>query len=196
MNEWTDPKTLIERLQLYRAAARTERCHNVPPIHRQTVGEHTFGMLALLRLIYPCAPLELVWAVLDHDVPEGVTGDIPSPMLARYAQLKNGDAQAARDTQDAYLLSRPDQLRPDHFKIYKFCDRMELAIFALEEADTGNSKMLTLYYTCMRSIEKDRLTDVTPEALQVYDYVKTYAERYYGDQHERMQQMLHGTPNR
>jgi 5'-deoxynucleotidase YfbR-like HD superfamily hydrolase len=189
--------TTIEKLQLYRAAARTQRCHNVPSLHQQTVGEHTFGMLTLLRLIYPQASPVLMWTLLEHDVPEGITGDIPSPMLHKFKFLKDGDAQAARDTAvdyDLYIAS--DRLTKLEYNIYKYCDRMELAIFSLEEVDTGNIKFLRLYNTCIRSIEKDRLTDVTPEALHIYDYVKTYVERWHGDKQEQLDQMFHGTPNK
>jgi len=80
-------------------------------------------------------------------------------------------------------------------RILKFCDRMELAIFCVEEADSGNIKMLRLYYRCMHSIVSDRLIDVTVNAAHLFDYVKTYVERYYGDQEERLSSMFHGTPN-
>jgi len=186
----------IKTLQLFRVAARTERCHNVPPVHKQAVGEHTFGMLGILKHIFPEASRNLMWVIIEHDVPEAVTGDTPSPMLHKYEWFKKGDAQAALDVIDEHKLHHADMMDPFEYKVYKYCDRMELAIFAVEEADTGNIKMLTLYYTVMRSLEKDRLTDLTPEALQLYDYIKTYVERYYGDMHERLNLMFHATPNK
>lgn len=187
----------IETLQLYRTAARVERCHNVPPLHRQTVGEHTFGMLGILRLVKPEASKVLLLSVIDHDVPEAVTGDIPSPMLHTYSELSRGDKAAASDVISKHKLFDPSEdLTPDEYKVYKFCDRMELALFAIEEADSGNIKMLRLYYTVMRSIEKDNLIEITPEATQLYEYAKVYVERYYGDMHERLDFMFHGTANK
>jgi len=183
----------ISRLQLFRAAARVERMHTVPPLYKQTDGEHTFGVLALLDHVYPEAPLRLWRAALYHDVPETVNGDTPSPALHRHTMLRDGMLEADRQVNEQYAMEiKLDTLEK---RILKFCDRMELAIFCVEEADSGNIKMLRLYYRCMHSIVSDRLTDITVNAAQLFDYVKTYVERYYGDQEERLSSMFHGTPN-
>lgn len=183
----------IPRLQLFRAAARVERAHTVPPLHKQTDGEHTFNVLVLLDHVYPEASLHLWRAALYHDVPECVTGDIPSPMLHKYSKLREGAEWAEQEVITKHGLAV--DLTNIELKVLKFCDRMELAIFCIEEADTGNIKMLRLYYRCMESIKKSGSVDVTPNALDLYDYVSTYVERYYGDQRARLNEMFHGTPN-
>lgn len=70
---------LIDRVKFTREAMAVRRCHTVPIIGEHQVGSHTCNMLHTLRQLWPKAPLRLVWAILEHDVPERLTGDIPSP---------------------------------------------------------------------------------------------------------------------
>lgn len=72
-------ETLFQKVKYCREAADVERLHTVRHIGEYTVGQHCFNMLTLLRILWPGAPKELVWAIVDHDLPERLTGDIPAP---------------------------------------------------------------------------------------------------------------------
>lgn len=62
-----------------REAADIQRCHTIRTIGEYPIGQHSFNMLLILRVLWPDAPKELLWAIIEHDIPERLTGDIPSP---------------------------------------------------------------------------------------------------------------------
>jgi hypothetical protein len=70
---------ILSKIKFTREASTVQRCHTVPHIGEYPVGLHSFNMLAMLRLLWPEASSALIWAILEHDVPERLTGDIPSP---------------------------------------------------------------------------------------------------------------------
>ena len=159
----------FERLLLMRTAARVERCHTTTTIHRQTDGEHTFGVLAILLTICPEASADLIKACLFHDVPEAITGDIPSPIMHKYRELRAMMNQIEADILDQYELRIDISVMEQ--RILKYCDRMELWMFALEEIDTGNRRMYRVASRVRESIAKDKLYQVTPQASELFDYV-------------------------
>ena len=164
-----------KRLRLLRNAARVLRCHNARSLHQQTVGEHTFGVLALLATVYPQARAAVWQAALYHDVPESVTGDVPAPTKWRFPLLEEALKEAESGIRQEYAL---DILLSDHEKrVLKFCDYMELALFAIEECDSGNAHMASMARNALQGIERRGLIDVTESALALYDLVKTTMEQ-------------------
>ncbi len=74
--------TDAQKVKLLREAAAVRRCHTATVIGEYNIGIHTFNMLVMLRFLWPDAPRDLIWAVLEHDLPERLSGDIPSPAKA------------------------------------------------------------------------------------------------------------------
>lgn len=71
--------TAQERVKFLREASDVQRLHVIRTIGEYSNGHHSFNMLAMLRLLFPDAPIELIWAILEHDIPERLIGDVPSP---------------------------------------------------------------------------------------------------------------------
>jgi 5'-deoxynucleotidase YfbR-like HD superfamily hydrolase len=175
------------RLKLMRTAARVRRCHTMTTIHSQSVGEHTFGLMALL--IELCEPSDnhkgilnprlskLLVAALYHDAPEAITGDMPAPVKSGYPQLK--DAMASAEKGIAIEFDLYVELTVFEKSILRYCDLMECALYAMEEIETGNIAMAKVFRNCMNGIRKDRLADVTPSALRLYDMLQTKYELKY-----------------
>lgn len=69
----------IRRIKYMREAASVRRCHTFPHFGEYNVGYHTFNAVMMLLLIRPEAPAKLIRALLEHDMPERKTGDIPAP---------------------------------------------------------------------------------------------------------------------
>lgn len=74
-------KDRVHRLKFMREAADVQRLHVIRTVGEYSNGQHTFNMLSILRLIWPEAPRELIWAILEHDLTERLVGDIPSPSI-------------------------------------------------------------------------------------------------------------------
>ena len=69
----------VERIKFAREAAEVKRCHTFRIHGEYNVGLHTHNMLSMLRILWKDAPIDLIWAIHEHDLPERLTGDIPAP---------------------------------------------------------------------------------------------------------------------
>lgn len=131
-------KALVEAT-LYRDAGQVKRYH-VKRTHRtQTVAEHTFGMLMLVRQVDPHASKSLYNAILHHDLPELFTGDVPAPIKRAHPDLGS-----LMDSIEEGLtpLYQDIALIPEEQVLLKWADRMELVMWCLEEVRMGNTKLV------------------------------------------------------
>lgn len=134
-------KALVEAT-LYRDAGAVKRYH-VKRTHRiQTIAEHTFGMLMLVKQVnefdgFLGDRISSVYdAILHHDLPELMTGDVPAPIKRAHPEL--GPLMDSIE-QDLHPLYRDHGLSPDEEALIKWADRMELVLWCLEEVRLGNS---------------------------------------------------------
>lgn len=157
----------LKRLRLLRVAQRVIRCHSTPTLHRQSVGEHTFGVLNIIySTVYDPSP-GLVRAALWHDAAEAVTGDIPGMHKAAFgASLVALEATV----EDGYAISVG--LLPEDKMILKYADLMELAMFALEEADMGHKSALVLAENALIMICDRRLWEFSSAAEELYEVMR------------------------
>lgn len=162
----------FRRLALLRTAARTLRAHTVPLIHRQTVGEHTYNLLAILHSIMGPREIsqQLFIAALHHDAAEAITGDVPATAKWKYPKLE----EALKDTEELICQDHGlIKLDPKSFdaQILKYADYMELAMFGLEEMKMGNTRVEQMVFNVMRALESRKLTHITIEAGHLYEAV-------------------------
>jgi 5'-deoxynucleotidase YfbR-like HD superfamily hydrolase len=137
-------KALVEAT-LYRDAGAVERYH-VKRIHRhQTIAEHTFGMLMLVKQVTEDqgeygmqARCQIYEAIMHHDLPELMTGDVPAPIKRVHPEL--GPLMDSIE-QDLYPLYREYTLTQEEAALLKWADRMELVLWCLEEFRLGNTYM-------------------------------------------------------
>lgn len=166
----------FKRLKILRVAARVIRCHTTPTIHRQSVGEHTFGALNILYTIHACPSYQLIRALLWHDVPEAISGDVPAP-AKKYTPLLRAalDELEVRVTKEYELAG---ELTPLEQQLLFYCDLMELAMFAAEEADFGNAAAPVLMRRALAAIENKGAETVSPAARDLFAIVKAKLDRY------------------
>lgn len=135
-------KALVEA-KLYRDAGAVTRYHAKRTLRRQTVAEHTFGMLMLLKQVMnPTWPSHGLWriyeAVMHHDLPELITGDMPAPIKRAHPEL--GPLMEEIES-DLHPLYRDYGLSGEEATLVKWADRMELVLWCLEEYRMGNTYM-------------------------------------------------------
>lgn len=160
----------FKRLKLLRAAARVRRMHVMPPLHHQTVGEHTFGVLSILVTITANVTPQLWRAALFHDATEARLGDVPAPAKWDNVPLRHGYQLADRALMEEFELEEKNLTDLEH-RLLHFADLMELAMFALEECQDGNVKMAGVFDRAIGAIKKSGLIDITPAAKDLYDLV-------------------------
>lgn len=140
------------RRRLYKTldASRVMRWHTQPDGLRQTVGEHTFGVMSILlfaltqsawsggnipdnvRKVRADTVVLLVGALL-HDAHEAYLGDIPAPVAER---LKNENAFiAAESFARSNVMSV--ELTPAEVRIVFYADKIEAMLFALHSGRTA-----------------------------------------------------------
>jgi 5'-deoxynucleotidase YfbR-like HD superfamily hydrolase len=134
-------KALVEAT-LYRDAGAVKRYH-VKRTHRiQTIAEHTFGMLMLVKQVIqlsdvPFARTALLYeAILHHDLPELFTGDIPAPIKRVHPEL--GPLMDSIE-EELKPLHQDFDITAEEGALLKWADRMELVLWCLEEYRMGNT---------------------------------------------------------
>lgn len=182
--------TEFNRLKLMRVVARVNRLHTLPPVHKQTVGEHTFGILALIDIVQPTASKALWRAALYHDAPEGITGDTPSPVKWRHPELE----AALRTVEDRIKneFNMHTELTFTEKRILKFCDIMELIIFSMEEVDSGNRIMATVAMNGLTAIRERKLEEINEQTKWLYEVFSAAFEARYSI--ALIQETYHGWP--
>ena len=137
----------VPGLSLILAGAEVTRFHTVPGLRPETVGHHTFVALWIAQLC--CrhaggASASLMLALLVHDVPEGITGDVPSPtkraLLATADALDNYEADICR----AFGLPLVALTAIEQW-VLKLADNMAGMAYCLRERAMGNTLVEVSY---------------------------------------------------
>lgn len=139
------------------------RWHTQRMLRQQTVAEHSFRAALILLAVYPDCRIELLRAMLTHDLAEIETGDVPAttkwahPALAK--ELKN--IESDYETRN----NIHEDLSEEERYVLKWCDYVELMSWCAEEAKMGNTYALGPYDKIHRLIMK--MDYPTPYAKQV-----------------------------
>ena len=166
-------KGLVEKIKLLREASDVQRLHTKRTIGEYTNGSHTFGMLALLRLLYPDAPKELIWAIIEHDVPERLIGDIPSPTI-HFGGFVDKEKLAAKEEDILvsifnyhYFPALQYGMDPESDRWLKGLDLFELYLFCKDQKRLGNKNLVQIEHRCCE-VFKMRAGDFPREILNAF----------------------------
>lgn len=132
--------THLEHAMLLREAGAVKRYHTVRTHRTQDLAAHTFGVMCLLNQVMPDCRKEVLVAVLHHDLPELVTGDIPAPVKRASPTLDIALEDLERGTAPLYY--NTDHLTPLESAAIKWCDTFELVLFCMEELMMGNNMVI------------------------------------------------------
>lgn len=135
-------KTLPQRVKFAREAGAVRRLHVHRVIGGYDIAQHTFNALCLLRLLNEEADRELFWALLVHDLPERLTGDIPAPVKwvggwfnrDQYEEIEKSILQGIGFGSD-FKLSEKNQMW------LKFIDACEFYMTCLDQEMLGNQTL-------------------------------------------------------
>jgi 5'-deoxynucleotidase YfbR-like HD superfamily hydrolase len=130
---------------MMREAAGTRRFHTCQTIGYQTVAEHSYHVAMLCIELSDGKPsAELLKAALYHDLPETVTGDVPSP--AKW--LSNDLCAALKYMEVSYMVENGlvTNLTPREELILQYADAFELAFYCTDQLMLGNKYMNQIYH--------------------------------------------------
>jgi 5'-deoxynucleotidase YfbR-like HD superfamily hydrolase len=121
-------------------AGRTRRFHSISFSRVQTIGEHSWNVAQLLRYLWPSCSHELLLAALDHDVPERLTGDIPSPFKKQLGvEFKDLIIKIEREIEEELGLSFHHELTDEEKHQLAVVDVLDFILAAKNEVIHGNT---------------------------------------------------------
>jgi hypothetical protein len=106
-----------------------------------------------------------------------MTGDVPAPTKARFAALKD-----AMDAAEEAILQEHDMKIPlteREKKVLAFCDLVDLALYASEEVDMGNTAMASVLRNCLGHIKRKDLANISPAAIELYHFLISRTQKHY-----------------
>lgn len=136
-----------------RLAGQVQRCHVMPMQRKTNVAEHTYNAMTIafkLCEVNGIDPGPAVMALLFHDTPELVTGDIPATAKWMHPYLANGDSELSQDVDHELDLAEPWRrhfrqnnipqpgITHIHQDIAKAADMLEFTMTCIEEIRRGN----------------------------------------------------------
>ena len=134
-----------ESLGIVLASGNVLRCHTVPCLKQQTIGQHTWRAMVLLHWLYDpyYPPAHVTYDLMMHDVPEIHTGDTPGHVKAQHLPLKEYLEQLEHEFSLEHGLKKPNAppLSKQEELIVGLCDRADLVLYALDELEMGNRFM-------------------------------------------------------
>lgn len=125
----------LDKLMLTRDGGAVARYHTMR-IRPQSVAEHSYGVVQLIRYIRPTATHNLIVAALNHDVYEYITGD--SPATAKWEHPELAAALEAVESRINYNIGLMPLLYESESTLLSWADIAELALYAVEERKQGN----------------------------------------------------------
>jgi 5'-deoxynucleotidase YfbR-like HD superfamily hydrolase len=146
-------KLKLDRIKAVREAGEVRRCHALPHQSNYTIASHSYGAVNLLLLLHPNPSVNLIKALIWHDVAERWLGDLPSPGKGICPEMQ----EAYERIEDDIL--RRLELRPELTEIEcAWAAAMDLADLFLwatvEHHQYSNWAATAMMDACKRSLDK------------------------------------------
>jgi 5'-deoxynucleotidase YfbR-like HD superfamily hydrolase len=157
-------KTKLEFLQ---AGSEVVRYHTITTLVKETVGHHSHGVAMICMILDPSVRGNVLRAALLHDLPEHVTGDIPSPAKRIHgigAQVKSleADLMCQAGFSERYL-------EPREQRLLKLADLAQGAMFCAREITLGNRKMSAVMGRYLEYARAMNLSGVEKELFNIIE---------------------------
>ncbi len=145
----------VTRIKFAREGAAVLRTHAQAGIGPYFVGMHTFNMITMLKILHPNPSITLVWAVMEHDIAERMTGDMPYP--AKKAGLLDYVRQSAFEEHLNIAVFSEDhksQLDEEELKWLGGLDKLEFYCWCKDQIMMGNRMMERKLYAIENYMER------------------------------------------
>lgn len=122
-------------------SGEVRRWHSNPRMARltQTIADHQGRCVQLALMLHPQPTVGLLRLLALHDVPEVVTGDIPSPAKRAFPGLADALRQADFDVAYTMGISDAFDVTDEDIQWAKMIDALEAIAFAAMHGVTGSA---------------------------------------------------------
>jgi hypothetical protein len=161
---------LISNFRLAVEGNAVLRFHAVRTLRKQTVGEHVSNMLGLYFSITDEPSMDIVRAILVHDMAEQYTGDIAAP-----AKVDNPDFDKALDVVEALWMEKygifpaHKTMSPVDTWVLNWLDIVDLCYFCKTDLAMGNTMIAPMYRRALKYLEilmNNECFSLLPEEMQ------------------------------
>jgi 5'-deoxynucleotidase YfbR-like HD superfamily hydrolase len=160
------------------SAGRVKRYHIEPTHTTQNVADHSFGVAAIVTILWPYSSAELLRAAIFHDIAEKRTGDMPGPVKKANPELKKLMDAAEFDVilGMGFVKHHESQLSEEDRKKLKTADHLEALLYCIFEEAGGNRLISHTVTHCYNEVQNDGL----PEVMTVADILMMRHRRFMG----------------
>lgn len=151
-----------------REGGATERCHGTPHHGSYSVGLHSYNAVSLLLRLHPGPSIELVKALMWHDVVERWTGDVPAPAKWAHEGLRNALTELEETLERHWDIKQP--LTKTEGLWLHWCDLMEFYMWTEEQLALGNRNVSSAQGRVLERL--DAFRDEWPEPCR--QFMKDY----------------------
>jgi len=157
-----------DRVTYLREASNVERSHTIPHHGSYSVGKHSFDAVMLLLALKPDASLELVKAVLYHDLGERFTGDMPTP--AKYADGELARRLERFEERARDFLALGVKLDAEERRWLHAVDKVEFLLWCKDQLALGNMNAASLIGHVLSVLNHSDLPQVVTEFINSHQW--------------------------
>lgn len=158
---------LNNKVLALREGGLTRRAHTVPYNGEYNVAMHSFNAVNLLFMLWDGTEqpsINLIKAVLWHDIPERWTGDVPSPAKGCSKYLKGYLDELEERILIQLDLKQPfSRLIPEEWKWLHAVDLLELYLWTEDQINWGNPMMAGMRDKIIDMFNKRK--EITPPSI-------------------------------
>ena len=170
------------------ALMRSSRPENLSE-HALEVAMIAHGLATIANVRYGCAidASRAALVGLYHDASEIVTGDMPTPVKYRSADIRDAYKEVEREAQRRLLSTLPDDLRTAYEAIFapgetddahlwqlvKAADKISALIKCIDERQAGNAE-----FRCAEATPRARVEALRDELPEVGDFLDEFLPSY------------------
>ena len=158
-----------QRIRAFREAGNIQRAHTIPHRGSYTNAEHQYNVLSLLLVLHPNPSPELMKAALWHDVGERWTGDVPGSIKYVLPDVRFQMDELEEEFKER--LGVPVNLSHEDKQWLRACDKIELWLWACDEAAMGNRNAEDLRNCIQQDFQLQRVRLPAPCAEFVRGYI-------------------------
>ncbi len=142
------------------SSGKTKRKHTMQTLFDETTAEHTWGMCMLLVRYVPSYRPHMMTAVIQHDMGEAATADIPAHVCWAMPELKAAVEVKEREhirqcmTTQANPSPQLPALTADEALMLEVLDRAEFILSCWREVQMGNTLTLRPIHRAWGKVEE------------------------------------------
>lgn len=165
------------KIKILREGNKVRRCHVLPHIGEYTVGQHSADALGLLFTLYPGKPsLNLIQALLTHDITERFLGDMPSTAKGLCPEL--GEAYTKAEVILEKKLGTDFKLNLTEHKWLRAIDILELYLWSVEQLYMGNQNVRPWLQKLYSKLGGPDIPKAVQEVAFTYNATRLLEENY------------------